>query len=65
MIAAQVAATPGVTAVTAYSSSLNSSTNMLTVSMNVQTANGSLAISTAIPVSEGFGLTGFGENFGE
>jgi hypothetical protein len=53
-----------VTSVMSYSSSLDSGTGMLTVGINVQTANGPLAISTSIPVGGGFGVGPFGEEFG-
>lgn len=65
-IQAHVKASDGATAVNSYSSSLNASTSMLTVDINVQGPNGPIDISTTISIigGVGFGAAPFGEEFG-
>jgi hypothetical protein len=63
-VQAQVKAMAGVSAINSYSSSLDTSTGMLTVTLSVQSPSGPLSISTVVAVG-GFGITPFGEAFGE
>jgi hypothetical protein len=65
-IQAQIRNTVGVTAITRYSSSLNTDTRLLTVDVTVQTAFGSLSLSITLPFAppftSGYGVGGYGVN---
>jgi hypothetical protein len=59
-IQAQVKALPGVTEISAYSSSFDAANNSFSVDISVESTSGPMDISTTIS-TEGFGANAFGE----
>jgi hypothetical protein len=65
-IQAQVKSTTGVTGIDNYQSSLNNATRHLKVTITGQSLFGPFSVATSIPLASagGFGITPFGQNFG-
>jgi hypothetical protein len=65
-IQAQVLQTTGVSSITNYRSSLNAATRHLTVTIDGVSLFGQFSVSTSIALAAfGFGITPFGNNFGD
>ena len=68
-IQSQIKGTAGVTGITSYSSSLNATTRLLTVTVGVSTIFGPFTLNASLPFappSSGYGIGGYSENpYGE